>query len=128
MNIISILHFSSFITNLLLITLVLSRKSQSLLNHICAFLIATFAFWSLFSGLYTMAGTSEEATLLLNISSIGWCFAPVASLWFYLALAGREKVLKNKAFLAVTTLIAVSFIYEQWSGSMISDNIQAAWG
>jgi PAS domain S-box-containing protein len=128
MNIISVLHFSSFITNLLLITLVLSRKSGALLNRICAFLIATFAFWSLFSGLYTMAGTNEEATLLLNISSFGWCVTPVASLWFYLALANKDSLLKNKALITTTALVAVAFIYAQWSGNMISESIQAGWG
>ena len=128
MNIIAILHFSSFIANILLITLVLSRKPGALLNRVCALLIATFAFWSLFSGLYVTAGTSNEATLLLNISSIGWCFTPIASIWFYLALDAKERILKNRAFIAATALIAVVFIYEQWAGNMIYQNVQADWG
>jgi PAS domain S-box-containing protein len=75
-----------------------------------------------------MAGTSEEATLYLNISSLGWCLTPVASLWFYLALDNKNNILKNKSFIAVTMLVATGFIYEQWSGNMIYRSLPAAWG
>jgi PAS domain S-box-containing protein len=127
-NVITILHFSSFIANALLIIFVLSRKPPALLNRVCAFLVATFAYWSFLIALYTMASSKEESMLYLNLSSLGWCFTPVAILWFYLALDKKDILLKNKAFMAACTLIATGFIYAQWSGNMQYDSLPADWG
>lgn len=128
MNVITILHISSFIANALLIIFVLSRKPVALLNRVCALLVATFACWSIFASLHTMAATKEEAMLFLNLSSFGWCFTPVATLWFYLALNHKDHVIKNKAFIAVSTLVAAGFIFGQWSGNMMYDSVPVAWG
>ncbi|GEM_PF-486608 len=128
MNSVTILHFGSFIAYILLIALVLGRRPGYILNRVCALLMATFAYWSLFSALFTMAGTSQQAMLYINISSLGWCFMPVGCLWFCLALDSRYDVLKNRAFITLSLLTSAAFVYAQWQGQMLYMALPAEWG
>jgi PAS domain S-box-containing protein len=128
MNTIAILHFSSFLADILLIILVLSKRREALLNRLCAIFISSFAVWSLFAGLTSMSRSAEEAMFFTNISAIGWSFAPVASLCFYLALARKINILKNKALAALCIIVAIFFVYEQWTGNLLDRHVETIFG
>ncbi|MDD5311602.1 MAG: ATP-binding protein [Dehalococcoidia bacterium] len=128
MNTIAILHFSSFLADILLIILVLSKRREATLNRLCALFISTFAVWSLFAGLTAIAGSAQEAMIFTNISAIGWCFAPAASLWFYLTLAKKINVLSNKALTALFVFVTLFFIYEQWTGNLLDRHVETVFG
>ena len=105
MNIVSILHFSSFFVYVLLIIYVINKGPDSLPNRLCAVLIATFALISFAYGLSNSAASSMEALVFINIGTVGWCVGPMAGLWFYLALTGNARIMRNKAFIVFSIVL-----------------------
>ncbi|RPJ60553.1 MAG: PAS domain S-box protein, partial [Dehalococcoidia bacterium] len=127
-NFVTILHFVSFTANVLLAAFIIGRNPKALLNRVCFLLIATFAFWCFYSARLTMAQNYDDAMFFINMSSIGWAFMPVASLWFCLALDKKGNILKNWVFIAATTLVAAVFVYAQWAGELFYTCVPASWG
>lgn len=66
--------------------------------------------------------------LWTNIASVGWCSFPVTGFWFYLAFTGHERLSKNRILVAGCILLALGFIYLQWSGQLINDIIRQPYG
>jgi PAS domain S-box-containing protein len=128
MNVITILHFSAFLANGLLMIYILSKNPTAFINRLCAFLISLFALWSLAFAFGNMAHSQEEVMFFLNISAIAWCSFPVVCFWFYLALTNQEKILKNKMFILVSVFIPAFFIYEQWTGNIAAQVLMVDWG
>jgi PAS domain S-box-containing protein len=128
MNIISILHFSSFLVYVLLIIYVIEKGADALLNRLCAVLIATFALISFAYGLANSANSLSEALLFVNTATVGWCIGPMAGLWFYLALTHRTRIMKNRIFVVLSLLVPSLFIYLQWSGIMPLGAVRTDWG
>jgi PAS domain S-box-containing protein len=50
------------------------------------------------------------------------------ALWFYLALANKDRILNNKAFIVISFLLPLSFIYLQWSGALTTVLEETNWG
>ncbi len=128
MNVITVMHFVSFLVYVWLIIYVMSKNPQVRLNLICAFLLILFAFWSLCYGLAGMAATAEHAMLFLNISSISLCFIPVAGLWFCLAITNQDRFIDNKAIMLASLVLPVFFIYQQMTGNLLTRVEDASWG
>jgi hypothetical protein len=128
MNIITMLHFGSFLANVWLIIYVMSKSPEARLNRLCALLVATVAFLSLCYGLAGMESTADKALFFINVGSIGWCFVPVASLWCCLALSNYDHFLDSKAFLLGSLVLPVFFIYQQMAGNMMNGVADVSWG
>ncbi len=128
MNYISILHFASLTAYFLLIVYVLRNRQRTLLNQLCALLIFSLALVSLSYGLVNAGGNPDNARVLVNLASIGLCAGPMLALWFYLALANKDRILNNKAFIVLSILLPLSFIYLQWSGAMATVLEETNWG
>ena len=128
MNTITLSHFLSYIADILLIIVVISKNPNARTNHLCAFLIMTFSVWSLCYGLASMAHSSQEAMYFFNAGAIGWSIFPVAAVWFYLSLTNRDAMLKHKAAPYISALIPVFFLYLQWTGNMNNSISNTYWG
>jgi len=123
-----LVHFLSFLIYTGLIIYVVRKNPKARLNRLCALTITSFAIWSL--GLVFSHGTTSSGTAMLwmNIASIGWCSFPVFTLWFYLAFTGHERLLRNRVFIVFCALLALGFIYLQWTGYLIDDLIRQPYG
>ena len=128
MNLLLILHLVSLLIDINLIFFVLGRNPRAQLNRICAVFIAIFATWSLCECFILMADSPSLAMLYANIGSISWYTAPVASVWFYLSLDSRDRFLKNKAFIVISVILPLFFLYQQWSGNMYTNIMKGPWG
>ncbi len=63
-----------------------------------------------------------------NISSIGWCSFPSFAMWFALVFTKKEKILKQWYFYPVILIIPAFFIYKQFTGDLINNNIKESYG
>lgn len=124
MNILSLIHLAAFLGDVALIIIVIGRNYKARLNRLCALLATSFALWSL-GYCFTHLSTSVKPALFwINISSIGWITFPIAAMYFYLALAGKEIIIKNKFLMAASTLTVGFFLYGQWSGNIVGTVIE----
>ena len=128
MNILSLVHLTAFVGDVALIIVVISRNYKARLNRLCSLVAAAFAFWS-FGYCVTHVVTNPQLALFwISISSIGWITFPMAALYFYLALAGKEKISRNKWLFSALVLITAFFFYGQWSGNIVGKVIQKSYG
>ena len=121
-------HFLAFIIYLGLIGFVLHRNPKALLNRLCALTLAMFAVWSLGDTFVNSAATASDAMRWTNVSSIGWCSFPVTAFWFYLSFTRHDRLLKNRIFITFCILLALGFIYLQWTGYLINDFFRQPYG
>ncbi|MBN1691413.1 MAG: PAS domain S-box protein [Dehalococcoidia bacterium] len=128
MNFIAILHFASFAAYVLLVIYVVSRRSASYVNHLCALLISSLAILSLSCGLLNVTDNLQDAMALVNLAAFGSITGPVFALWFYLALTNREKVLKNRLFIAGSVTVPLILLFMQWSGFIMNGITVEVWG
>ena len=91
-------------------------------------LIISMAIMSLSYGLVNIAGHGTAAIAIINLVSIGLCAGPMLALWFYLALAGKDRILNNKGFILISIILPLSFIFLQWSGSLSTGLEDTNWG
>jgi PAS domain S-box-containing protein len=125
---IAALHFSSFVVDILLIIYVISKDHRSRVNCLCALLIFSFAIWSFFFGLANLSNSIEEALFYFKMAGIGISAFPIAALWFYSALAHRERLLNKRAFLWISIFLMALFIYPLWTGETINSAVKTDWG
>lgn len=128
MNTITIAHFCSYIVDILLIIFVIGRNPSARTNHLCALLITSFSVWSLSFGLANMVHTAEEAMYFFNASMVGLSIFPVAAVWFYLSLTNHMGILKHKATLWLSLFIPAFFLFQQWTGNLITYAVKEQWG
>lgn len=121
-------HFLAFIIYLGLIGFVLYRNPKALLNRLCALTLATFAVWSLGHTFVNSAADASDAMRWMNVGSIGWCSFPVFVFWFYLSFTRHDKLLKNRIFITFCVLLALGFIYLQWTGYLLNDLFRQPYG
>ncbi len=121
-------HFLAFIIYLGLIVFVLQKNPKAQLNRLCALTLACFAIWSMGFVFFHNAASTGEAMFWMNVASLGWCCFPIPTLWFYLSFIGHEKLLKKRVFIIGCVLLALFFIYLQWSGYLIIDFIRQPYG
>jgi len=84
----------------------------------CAcFCIAIWCFGDIF--IESPYSSRSTAVLFTDIACLGWCGFPVFYLWFCLAFAGREKVLKTKLIYLIFIVAPLLLIYKQWTDSLV---------
>jgi PAS domain S-box-containing protein len=128
MRILSLFHFVAFLGYISLIIIVLSKNYKARLNQLCAILAGTFAFWSLGYALTNSATTARDALFWVNISSIGWVTFSVITMYFYLALAEKEKVIRNKWVITASVILVSFFLYQIWEGNIFKTVIPRYYG
>ena len=129
MIVLSYVHFTSFLTYLVLAAFVLNRNPRSTLNRVCTALLLCFATWS-FGVTFVHAPHVSGSTALLfeNIGSIGWILFSPVFLWFTMILTGRERVARSPVFLVPVFLPACVFAYRQWTGRFLANHTLHAYG
>ena len=130
MIILQFLHFFVFLIYSYLLVFLLWKDPKSLLNRVCAALLACFAVWSFGSIFiyYNPYATKDTVRLFDNIGSIGWVSFASFSLWFSLIFAEKKKILKTKIIYPLIFILPLLFIYKQWTGFLTADYIKQSWG
>jgi len=96
MNILSFLNIIVFLVYSCLLVFILWKDSKSLLNRVCAALLACFAICSFGSIFINNPSASKDTVRLFdNIGSVGWIGFASFSLWFLLIFTEKKKILKT---------------------------------
>ena len=111
-----------------MLVFLLWKDPKSLLNRVCAALLACFAVWSFGSIIfYNSNATKDLAILSNNISSIGWVSFASFSLWFFLIFTEKKIILKTRIIYPVIFILPLLFIYKQYTGFLTADYIKQFW-
>jgi diguanylate cyclase (GGDEF)-like protein/PAS domain S-box-containing protein len=129
MNILSFLHFFVFLVFSYLLIFLLWKDPKSLLNRVCAVLLACFVVWS-FGSIFIYNPRSSKDTVMLfdNVASIGWISFTSFFLWFALIFTEKKKILKTRIIYPLIFILPFLLIYKQWTGFLTVDYIKQPWG
>ncbi len=129
MNILSILHFIAFLLyNFLGITIVFNNP-KSLINRVCAALIACWAIWSLGSIMIHTPFTSKASAMQFeNLISVGWIGFFGFFLWFSWLFTERKKFVSTWVSFFLLFVIPFILITKQWTGFLVSDLSRQSYG
>ncbi|HER25226.1 MAG TPA: PAS domain S-box protein [Candidatus Atribacteria bacterium] len=129
MNILPFLHFFVFLAYSCLLVFLLWKDPKSLLNRVCAALLACFVVWS-FTLIFIYSPSALKDTVILsdNVGSIGWIGFASFFLWFSLIFTEKKKILKTRIIYPSIFILPLLFIYKQWTGFLTVDYIQQPWG
>jgi len=129
MNIYPFLHFFVFLVYCYLLVFLLWKDPKSLLNRVCAVLLACFAVWSFgLIFIYDPSASKDTAMLFDNIGSMGWISFSSFFLWFTLIFTEKKKILKTRIIYPFIFILPLLLIYEQWTGFLTADYIKQTWG
>jgi len=129
MNILSFLNIIVFLVYSCLLVFILWKDSKSLLNRVCAALLACFAICSFGSIFINNPSASKDTVRLFdNIGSVGWIGFASFSLWFLLIFTEKKKILKKRVIYPLIFILPLLLIYTQWAGLLTVDYIQQSWG
>ena len=129
MNILPFLHFFVFLVYSCLLVFLLWKDPKSLLNRVCAVLLACFAVWSFaLIFIYNPSASKDTVRLFDNIGSLGWISFASFSLWFALIFTEKKKILKTRIIYPFIFILPLLFIYKQWTGFLTVDYIKQSWG
>ncbi|MCJ7789606.1 MAG: hypothetical protein MUP69_05385, partial [Candidatus Atribacteria bacterium] len=125
MNILSFLHFFVFLVFSYLLIFLLWKDPKSLLNRVCAVLLACFVVWS-FGLIFIYNPRSSKDTVMLfdNVGSIGWISFTSFFLWFALIFTEKKKILKTRIIYPLIFILPFLLIYKQWTGFLTVDYIK----
>ncbi|TFG89825.1 MAG: hypothetical protein E4G71_06215, partial [Candidatus Atribacteria bacterium] len=124
-SVLQFLHFFVFLVYSCLLAFLLCKDPKSILNKVCAALLACFAVWSFGSiFIYNPRAAKDSVILFDNISSIGWVSFASFSLWFVLIFTERKKILKIKMIYPALFILPLLLIYKQWTGFLTADFIK----
>jgi len=129
MNIFPFLHFFVFLVYCYLLVFLLWKDQKSLLNRVCAVLLACFAVWSFgLIFIYNPRNSKDTVMLFDNIASIGWIGFSSFFLWFTLVFIEKKKTLKIRIIYPLIFILPLLLIYKQWTGFLTVDYIKQPWG
>jgi len=129
MNIFPFLHFFVFLVYCYLLVFLLWKDPKSLLNRVCAVLLACFAVWSFgLIFIYNPRNSKDTVMLFDNIASIGWIGFSSFFLWFTLVFIEKKKTLKIRIIYPLIFILPLLLIYKQWTGFLTVDYIKQPWG
>ena len=129
MNILPFLHFFVFLVYSCLLVFLLWKDPKSLLNRVCAALLACFVVWSFtLIFIYNPSASKDTVMLFDNVGSIGWISFASFFLWFALIFAEKKKILKTKIIYPFIFILSLLLIYKQWTGFLTVDYIKQPWG
>jgi diguanylate cyclase (GGDEF)-like protein/PAS domain S-box-containing protein len=108
---------------------VLWKDPKSLLNRVCAVLLACFAVWSFGVIFVSSPNISKDIIMLFdNVASIGWISFASFALWFCLVFTEKKKILKTRIIYPLIFILPLLLIYKQWTGFLIVDYTKQPWG
>jgi diguanylate cyclase (GGDEF)-like protein/PAS domain S-box-containing protein len=112
-----------------LLIFLLWKDPKSLLNRVCAVLLACFVVWS-FELIFIYNPHSSKDTVMLfdNVGSIGWISFTSFFLWFALVFTEKKKILKTRIIYPLIFILPFLLIYKQWTGFLTVDYIKQPWG
>ena len=129
MNILPFLHFFVFLVYFCLLVFLLWKDPKSLLNRVCAALLACFVVWSFtLIFIYNPSASKDTIRLFDNVGSIGWISFASFSLWFILIFTEKKKILKTRIIYLFIFILPLLLIYKQWTGLLTVDYIKRPWG
>src|SRR5665647_1512816 len=131
MSVLPFAHFFCIIIYIYLAIIIFHRDPKILLNRSSSAIMICFAFWN-FGDIFIhnpdSALSKETIMLLQNISSFGWVSFVSAILCFSVAFSKREKLLKEKWFLAIVYILPLIFIYKQWTNCLLANPERQSYG
>lgn len=108
---------------------ILCKDPKSLLNRICAILIACFMLWSFGSiFIYNPQLSKDTVILVNNLISMGWIGFAGIFLWFALIFIEKKKIFKKRIIYPLIFIPPLLFIYKQWTGFLTASYIKQSWG
>jgi PAS domain S-box-containing protein len=108
---------------------VLWKDPKSLLNRVCAVLLACFVVWSFgLIFIYNPRSSKDIVMLFDNVGSIGWISFTSFFLWFALIFTEKKKILKTRIIYPLIFILPFLLIYKQWTGFLTVDYIKQPWG
>jgi len=111
-----------------LLVFLLWKDPKSLLNRVCAALLACFAVWSFtLIFIYNPSVSKDTSVLFYNIGSLGWISFASFSLWFTLIFTEKKKILKTRIIYLFIFILPLLLIYTQWTGLLSADYIKQSW-
>jgi len=129
MNILPFLHFFVFLVYFCLLVFLLWEDPKSLLNRVCAALLACFAVWSFtLIFIYNPSASKDTVRLFDNLGSLGWISFSSFFLWFALVFTEKNKILKIRMIYSLIFIPPLLFIYTQWAGFLTVDYTKRHWG
>ena len=129
MNILQFLHFFAFLVFSCLLVFILWKDPKSLLNRVCAALLACFVVWSFTQiFIYNPSASKDTARLFDNLGSAGWISFASFFLWFTLIFTETKKILKTRMIYPSIFILPLLFVYKQWTGFLTVDYIKSPWG
>lgn len=129
MNILPFLHFFVFLVYFYLFIFLLWKDLKSLLNRVCASLLACFVVWSFtLIFIYNPSASKDTVRLFDNVGSMGWISFASFFLWFALIFAEKKKLLKTRIIYLFIFTLPLLLIYKQWTGFLTVDYIKQPWG
>jgi PAS domain S-box-containing protein len=118
LNTLADLNLISGLFSIFIIGYLVFIKPAGRLNFLCACIFGTCAVWDFGCFAVYHSQFLNSARLSGDFASIGWICYPVAAFYFCQALAGREKILRNKPLLVVCAGIIGILLYWQISGRL----------
>ena len=129
MNILQFLHFIVFLIYSCLLVFILWKDPKSLLNRVCAALLACFAVWSFtLIFIYNPSASKDTVRLFDHLGSLGWIGFASFSLWFLLIFTEKKKILKTRMIYSLIFILPLLLIYKQWTGFLTADYMKQSWG
>jgi len=118
-NILAQVNFITFLFCLFIIFYIIYKDPKGKLNRLCVLLFLSFAIWSF--GFYArfLSVSYETALFWINFAAPGWVGFPVASLYYCLALSGRNILIKNRLLLFFLLAVVGFFLYQQWTNNLV---------
>ncbi|MDD5015002.1 MAG: PAS domain S-box protein, partial [Atribacterota bacterium] len=122
-------HFFVFLIYSCLLVFLLWKDPKSLLNRVCAALLACFVVWSFtLIFIYDPRTTKDTVILFDDVGSMGWISFASFFLWFALIFTEKKKILKAKMTYSLIFILPFLLIYKQWTGFLTVDYIKQPWG
>jgi PAS domain-containing protein len=129
MNILQFLHFIVFLIYSCLLVFILWKDPKSLLNRVCAALLACFTVWSFtLIFIYNPSASKDTVRLFDHLCSLGWIGFASFSLWFLLIFTEKKKILKTRMIYSLIFILPLLLIYKQWTGFLTADYMKQSWG
>src|SRR3990167_7939456 len=118
----AILSYLAFVTNSVVIYLIISKGSKDTINRWFIFTVLVLLPWSLSETLSRLSATSTAAGFWETVGIIGWVFVSPLFLGFTLAYIGKDNVLSKFSTLSLLFLPAVFFLFLGWTTDLINVN------
>ncbi|MDP2720742.1 MAG: PAS domain S-box protein [bacterium] len=123
----ALLSYLAFVTNSVVIYLIISKGSKDTINRWFIFTVLALLPWSLSETLSRLSVTTTAAGFWETVGIIGWVFVSPLFLSFTLAYIGKDNVLSKFSTLALLFLPAVFFLFLGWTTDLVNVNTPSSY-